>query len=140
LSSLGFKQETGLLVYVDILVLPEYDKNIKMQIALCKSIKKLLTSSLERELKRFSEYRDIIIQPSVDENTGGAVIRCGISFGRHASVDYLFSSSGLPYSLHDIFKNMNGDLFSNVDFIDILTASSISFDELFAMKVMHTQF
>ena len=127
--------ESGTFIYVDFLVRPEHQKNLPQILRTAESLRNVASGVLERELKKNPDFREISAAPAVESGSGQRVIRLAVVFSKRINVDSFLQRLGLPYLFSDIFTNFYGDVFSNVDIVDILSSPSKSFDDLVALKV-----
>lgn len=112
----------------------ECQKEVLLINKLAGLMRKIVSGIVERELKRYPEFREISGFSATDSATGQRVIRVAVTFSKRVDVDAYMQRFGLPYTFSDIFTNFYGDLFSNIDLVDILSSPTKSFDDLSAFK------
>ena len=133
-KALQLAQECGSFLFIDLVVRREYQKELSKINKLTGLLRKIVSGLIERELKRFPEFREITALPATDAATGQNVIRIVVTFSKRVDVDAYLQRLGMPYTFSEIFTNFYGDLFSNIDLMDILSSPSKSFDDLSAFK------
>jgi hypothetical protein len=135
ISSLQIPTPRGSVLYADLIVRQGKENEHVELLKAAQSLRKLLTTAFDRELKKNGEYRDIAVFPASDLTTGHRVLRVALSYSSKISVDAYLKTLGLPYLLSELVPNCFGDIFSSVDLVDILTSPTKSVDDLLALKL-----
>ena len=134
--SLQLPVDTGAVLYFDLPLRAEMSKD-KFRIAsTCHAFKQLLSLHIDRELRKLSDFREVLVFESLDAiTTSMPVLRIAFLFSKRVSVDEYFKNMGLPYLFTDILPQFSGNFHTNVDIFDIIHEVLRSFDELVNIRI-----